>query len=357
MKSILLMLVTWTMHSNVMAAESCPAGWVCPATPVYTSTIGAWYSLYWTKPENPISHWKDWTRYKPIQGQYSVGDPHTASAHITAMKGAGIEFLIFDHTNGIGNDAGSIEQNARSVVETNNKLPASTQLKISVAIGYSLWGAKSLEAQKSEADHIFNHYTNDANYKKIDGKPLLVIYNSIESDKDCFSCNWSDPRFTIRRAGGMVDGSNPALQKYANEGIWGWVMKDPLIASPEAITVMPGWHTKHLGRNTTPIERANGEYYMNQWLFAIKNNPRNIVIASWNDWAEETSIEPATATTGPKWVDSYGTETPDYYLQITAAYGNLKKGLMPGFFYKDEDDATVYLVADGKLVAQGVMPK
>ena len=357
MKALLLMLATWTLNSNVVAAESCPSGWVCPAAPVYTSTIGAWYSLYWLKPDNPISHWKDWTRYKPVQGQYSIGDPHTSSAHITAMKGAGIEFLIFDHTNGIGNDAGTIEANARSVVETNNKLPASVQLKISVAIGYGLWGAKSLEAQKAEADHIFNHYTSDTNYKKIDGKPLLVIYNSIESDKDCFGCNWSDPRFTIRRAGGMVDGTNPVLQKYKNEGIWGWVMKDPLIASPEAITVMPGWHTKHLGRNTIPIERADGEYYMNQWLFAIKNNPRNIVIASWNDWGEETSIEPAYATTGPKWVDAYGTETPDLYLQITNAYGNLKKGLMPGYFYKDEDDATVYTVADGKLVAQGSMPK
>ena len=357
MKFLYLMLVMWTMHSSASAAENCPSGWVCPTTPIYSSSIGAWYSLYWTKPENPISHWKDWTRYKPIQGLYSVGDPHTASAHITSMKGAGIDFVIFDHTNGIGNDAGTIEQNGQSFMATNDKLPPATQLKVSVALGYQLYFNKSVEAHKGEADHVYAKYVSNSNHKMIDGKPLLVIYNSIESATDCFGCTWSDPRFSVRRAGGMVDGSNPVLQKYANEGIWGWAMKSPLIASPENITVMPGWHTRHLKRDTIPIERANGEYYMDQWLFAIKNNPRHIVIASWNDWAEENAIEPAVATTGPKWVDSYGTETPDYYLQITAAYGNLKKGLMPGYYYKDEDDATVYVVADGKLVAQNVMPK
>lgn len=357
MKSLLLILATWTLNSNVMAAESCPSGWVCPATPIYTSTIGAWYHMYWMKPDHPISHWKEWTRYKPVQGYYSAGDPHTNSAHITAMKEAGIEFIIFDHTNGIGNDAGTIEANAQSFMTTNSQLPASSQLKISVALGYQLYFNKSVEAHKGEADHVFSKYVSNPNHFKIDGKPLLVIYNSIESATDCFACTWTDPRFTIRRAGGLVDGSNPVLQKYKNEGVWGWAMKSPLLESPEAITVMPGWHTRHLKRDTTPIDRANGEYYMNQWLVAIKNNPRHIVVASWNDWAEENFIEPGVAVTGPKFTDSYGTEVPDYYLQITAAYGNLKKGLMPGFYYKDEDDATVYVVTDGKLVAQNAMPR
>lgn len=357
MKYIFLLLSLFSMQSHLQAAETCPKDWVCPAQPIYTSTIGTWYHHYWTKPDSPTSHWKEWTRYKPLQGYYSTGDAHTASAHIVAMKSAGVDFLIFDHTNGIGNDAGTIEQNARAFAATNSKLAANVRLKISVAIGYGLWGAKSLEAQKQEADHIYNHYINDPNYLKIDGKPLLVVYNSIESERTCFACSWSDPRFTIRRAGGMIDGSNPDLKKYSSEGLWGWVMKNPLIPSPEAITVMPGWDTNHLGRGTTPIERMNGDHYMKQWLFAIKNNPRNIIVASWNDWGEETSIEPAISAGGPKWVDSYGTEVPDYYLQITSAYGNLRKGLMPNYFYKDEDDATVFTVSNGKLIPQGSMPR
>ncbi len=338
------------------SSGNCPAGWVCPATPIYTSRIGAWYHLYWNKPGTPMSHWNEWTRYKPLQGYYTAGDPATVSAHFTEMKAAGIEYLIFDHTNGIGNDAGTIEANGQSILATNAKLGEGAQLKISVAIGFGLWGAKSLDAHKSEVEHIWNNYAQNPHYMKINNKPLMIMYNSIESN-DCFNCNWDDSRFTVRRAGGMIDGTNPVLQKYASDGIWGWVMKSPLIISPEAITVMPGWETKHLGRNTTPIERDNGAYYMKQWLTAIKNNPRNIIVASWNDWAEETSIEPGVSVTGPKWVDSYGTEVPDFYLQITSAYGNLKKGLMSGYFYKDEDDATVYLVSNGELVAQGAMPR
>lgn len=358
MKALILFLTALTITSEVGAQTACPSGWICPSNPIYTSEIGAWYSLYWVKPESsPASHWKEWARFKPLQGNYTIGDEHTVSAHFSQMKGAGIEYVIFDHTNGIGNDAGSIEQNAQNVVAVNAKLPESYQLKISIALGYGLWGAKSIEAQNSEAEHIIKNYVEKPHYKKINGKPLLVVYNSIESDKDCFGCNWTDSRFTVRRAGGMIDGNNPTLQKYASEGIWGWVMKSPLIASPEAITVMPGWHTKHLGRQTIPIERENGEYYMKQWLFAIKHNPRNIIIASWNDWAEETSIEPAVSIGAPKWVDSYGVEVPDYYLQITSAYGNLKKGLMADAFYRDENDNTVYQVSGGKLVPQGAMPR
>lgn len=334
----------------------CPAGWVCPSTPIYTSKIGAWYSLYWNQPGSAYNHWPEWTRYKPLLGYYGSGNPSVVATHFSQMKAAGIEYVIFDHTNGIGNDGGTIEQNARSIVATNANLGESAQLKFSFAIGYGLWGATSVSAQNAEADHIWNYYSNDPRHYTINGRPLMVLYNSIESE-NCFGCNWNDSRFTVRRAGGMIDGKNPVLQKYAAEGIWGWVIKSPQIASPEAITIMPGWDTKHLGRATTPIERAQGAYYIAQWLFAIKNNPRNIVIASWNDWAEETSIEPAVSVTGPKWTDSYGTEVPDYYLQITSAYGNLRRGLMPGYYYRDEDNASVYLVSDGKLIPQGAMPR
>lgn len=336
--------------------KNCPEGWVCPATPIYTSQIGAWYHLYWNKPGTQMSHWSEWTRYKPLQGYYSAGDPATISAHFTEMKSAGIEYVIFDHTNGIGNDAGTIEANGQSVLATNSRLGEGAQLKISVAIGYGLWGAKSLEAHNAETEHIMKNYVQSPQYMKINDKPLLIMYNSIES-KDCFRCDWNDSRFTVRRAGGMIDGTNPLLQQYAGEGIWGWVIKSPQIESPEAMTVTPGWDTKHLGRATTPIERDSGAYYMKQWLTAIKKNPRNIIVASWNDWAEETSIEPGVSVSGPKWVDSYGTEVPDYYLQITSAYGNLRKGLMNGYYYKDEDNATVYLVSNGELVAQKAMPR
>lgn len=36
---------------------------------------------------------------------------------------------------------------------------------------------------------------------------------------------------------------------------------------------------------------AGGEHYRRQWLEAVKRKPQTIVIASWNDHAEETGIE------------------------------------------------------------------
>jgi hypothetical protein len=56
------------------------------------------------------------------------------------------------------------------------------------------------------------------------------------------------------------------------------------------------------------------------------------------------------------WVDYYGTETPDWYVQITSDYTHLRTGLMLGSYYMDEDNAAVYEVVDGKLVYQSVLP-
>lgn len=356
MKVLFFGLLFTLASYEASAGIACPSGWVCPSTPIYTSKIGSWYSLYWNAPGKPHSHWSEWTRYQPLAGYYTSGDSNVITSHFSQMKSAGIEFVIFDNTNGTGNDGGTIDQNMRAIINTNDNLKTNSQLKFSVALGFGLWGARSVEAHNREADYIWNDFAQNRNHYQINGKPLLVNYNSYES-KECFAADWNDQRFSVRKAGGMIDGSDPFLQKYSNEGLWGWVIKSPQIKSPEAITVMPGWHTRHLGRNTTPIERQNGIYYMKQWLFAIKNNPRHIVIASWNDWAEETSIEPARSVSATKWTDAYGTETPDLYLQITTAYGNLKTGLINGYYYKDEDDATVYQVVNGGLVAQGAMPR
>ena len=57
------------------------------------------------------------------------------------------------------------------------------------------------------------------------------------------------------------------------------------------------------------------------------------------------------------WTDSYGTEVPDWYEQITSAYGNLKTGLMPGGFYQDGIGGTsIYQVVNGQLVCQSAPP-
>jgi hypothetical protein len=217
-----------------------------------------------------------------------------------------------------------------------------------------------------EADLIWNELAQRPNHLKwYDSgtyKPLFVVYNDIQNPhpQDEIKRYWKDPRFTVRYSAGATDASNPLLAPYAKEGLWGWAVHYPQIVSSETMAVQPGHNTTHLpGRTAPPVYKNQGQSYMQQWLYVLKHRPRNVIIPSWNDWGEETAIEPARRVVGTAelFTDYYGEETPDWYLQITEAYTNLRLGLMPGVYYRTEDDSKVYKVENGKLIHQGAMPR
>ena len=357
---------------------ACPSGWICPTNPILSpqTKVGAWYSIYFYKPgTTPFEHWKDWgVRYKPTLGFYDSGD--VIKEQYPIMKAAGLDYLLLDDTNGLGNDGGEIHQNALKVFDT---LPA--DLPVAIANGAALYNSHDGNMnfipreqrriyQQIEADVIMEQFAKRPNYLKwLDPetgtqKPLLVVYNNLEAShpNDEIIRFWKDPRYTVRYAGGYIDSTNPELFPYENlGGLWGWAVKYPQARNNETMMVQPGWNTSHLNRPHphAPLKRDKGESYMRQWLAAIKHKPKNIIIPSWNDWAEETAIEPGVRIdpTAELWSDYYGEETPDWYLQITTAYTNLRKGLMAGAFYKTESDPRVYQVVNGALVHQTAMPR
>ncbi len=340
-------------------------GWICMSEPIIPSdtTIGAWYSIYFYE-KSDYDHWSEWTRYEPVLGYYDSGD--IIQKQYPYMKKAGIDYLLLDHTNGWGNDGGRITRNALRVI---NNMPA--DIPVAIAGGYPLWAGGSKESRltnmKTEIDLTWDQLAQKTNYLKwFDPdtktyKPLYIVYNSLEGNypNDDIQRYWSDSRFTVRHSAGLAESTNPNLQEYKGEGLWGWAVHYPQLISKETMAVQAGHNTTHLpGRTAPPVYKEGGLNYMKQWLYAIKQKPKNIIIPSWNDWGEETAIEPARrkVSTAELITDSYGEEVEDWLLQITTAYTNLRKGLMPDTYYRTEDDATVYKVENGKLVKQGAMP-
>jgi hypothetical protein len=79
--------------------------------------------------------------------------------------------------------------------------------------------------------------------------------------------------------------------------------------------VIPGWDETRVvpKRNGAKlIPRRNGAQYEESWQAAIANNPEWITITSFNEWPEQTQIEPSR---------SYG----NLYLELTAHYTSLWK--------------------------------
>jgi len=86
-----------------------------------------------------------------------------------------------------------------------------------------------------------------------------------------------------------------------------------LAASPEpriwVATVQPGYDERLLPRRRGLFQdRENGGFYRRSFQAALQSDPDWIVISTWNEWWEQTEIEPSR---------HYG----DEYLRITREFG------------------------------------
>ncbi len=338
--------------------------------PVFTSQIGSWYTTWWTTPVGATL--QDWSpqsiRFKPLVGDYTTGEPTVFAKHCAQMKDAGISFLLLDETNGIDlHFNASLDALFKDVATlAQNHQP---YLPLCIAMGSELSGAHSIPLANATANSLYAHYASgNPYYYRLNGKPLLVTFNGYDNaagPPGLTGAFWGDPSdssypgnpFTVRRATGIVSIYNPLLHQYPSHGWWGWVMEDPDWVNHEEMTVSPGWNKVRLGDARPPVPRNGGQHFINQWLEAINVNPTTIMIAGWNDFGEETSIEPATSTDpAAMWTDYYGKQQPDWYLQIASAYGHLRTQLLAGTYYKDQDSARVYVVKAGKLIPDPRLP-
>ncbi|MFD0717618.1 hypothetical protein [Paenibacillus sp. GCM10027626] len=313
-----------------------------PPAAAFTSQIGIWYTVWWDNEPPFNSHWTDWTRYRPVRGDYNSGDAATIRSHMQWMKQAGIDFVIIDDTNGHGNDNGNIAAHIDQIFDVVEAMPAGSAPKLAVAIGAGQWVGNDAVAHQAEADLIYTRYAQRSVYYQWKGKPLLVDYTTSP-----WFYRWDDPRFSVRYATGKVSEGKPVAPE---TGLWGWVFDEPF-PTQEVMGVMPGWDTAHSGRGTTPIPREDGELYTSQWLDALKCNPDAVVIASFNDLAEETSIEAASPRNPetPAYTDAYGDPAPDWYEKLTEGYAGLKNGYREGFYYQEEQGDQLYRYTAGQL--------
>ena len=371
----------------------CPTGWICPTDPIYTSKVGSWYTPIWQGVPGAggpcVDHWLTESRFTPLLGHYDLSDNAIINSHRAWMKTAGIDFLLLDMTNGLGADNGCIKSNTLDFYANNDA--ADGGIPAGVAIGHALWSSNEstcgagLTMQQVEANEVYTTMVRPSaggadggvasSYFNWKGKPLLVVFNSYDqSSADASTLcapDWSDPRFSVGYAAGYVEPTSETLRSHHREW-WGWASwSTPWLGETlnEVMVVSPGWNTSHLLREHPhgPVAREDGEYFMRGWLRSIQNNPQNIMIASWNDFAEETAIEPALLkpdagfhepgmVAPDPWLDAQGNSYPFLYLDIATAYGQLRTGLLPGYYYRDEDDPRVFRVNAGTLQYQSAMP-
>lgn len=359
----------------------------------YSSKVGIWYTVWWQNDSDKTpaayrsryAHWEDWTRVVPVRGEYSSGDCKIIREHLQLFTDNSIDFILLDDTNTHAGDFGSIAYNIDQIFRTASDMGNAP--KIAVALGGSLNSpeqADTIGQRNLEADIIYEKYVKGYpdQYFRWKDKPLLVSYGLPEYFR------WDDDRFSVRYATGNVN--EGIVSGYVpTTGLWGWVFNNQT-ENDEVFGVIPGFNKGAIQGNRKDeimeqIKREQGNYYMMNWLDAMKADREVIMITSWNDFAEEPAIEAALPRNDADieisvkrvgypmdlrherdklnekdrhniWLDYYGDPAPYWYEELTWAYLALKTGLLENCVYKEENKDNVYQYSNRRLHEQFQLP-
>jgi hypothetical protein len=179
-------------------------------------------------------------------------------------------------------------------------------------------------------------YRDAPAYMKWDGKPVIAFYNSglvpLATWKDVFARLRAQGMDLAGLAMGLDAANLDVFDGYHTYGVitindlgqaYGQAARaarnDPLLADQPApklwaATIQPGYDERLIpGRAGLVVDRKDGTYYQSTIQAALGSNPDWIFITSWNEWWENTYIEP-------------GQMFGDQYLQLTQAFAGQWKG-------------------------------
>jgi hypothetical protein len=278
----------------------------------------------------------DGTVRRPLKGLYKSHDPAVIDQQIDEAKAHGITCFVLSWF-GMGPEAAIQERSMQMLIEEADK----KDFKVSI-----LWeqapgeGQHRVDRAVAELSYALKTYGRRKAFLKVDGKPVIFIYERVLGKVPMKS--WPEiTRRTRARAGDFVFIGNgydsqengdylfDGMSSFDFEFMPGHIRADPVKALKEfrqwarekskeyvaadrrhdrisCLGIIPGFDNT---RSSPPGLRFNpgeGETYRALWEAAVEADP-DWVIFSWNEWGEGTEVEPSV-------------ELGDKYLRITADY-------------------------------------
>jgi hypothetical protein len=307
--------------------------------------LGLWYTVWWTA-DDQFRHWTN-CHCLPARGRYSSGNPEVIAAHYKQFRDLGVDFLIMDDTNQVGNDGGRINDNIRAWFDFMDERPATERIPICIGGGGEM-RQEGRAGQQRAAEFYWKNWAQRPSFFRLAGKPLVLV----DTDKNYGPGDFDDSRFTVRWA---YNGDNHAAMKQRKT--WGWGSYAPAPILEECMSLWPGHRfpkfVAEQGKDPLEDPREGGQRYVREWLRVLKAGPRFVTIADWNNFEEETAIEDSYC-----WEDRWGHCVPDLYTRITLAYSRLRDELfVKGECYRAEHDIRVFLFDGMRLLHQSAIPR
>lgn len=123
------------------------------------------------------------------------------------------------------------------------------------------------------------------------GRPVKLVTDALDPSYDAVS--WGAHRYVVNDALPALTASHRELSLRAHAP----AAVDPAV-SPRlyAATVAPGYDDTALRGTANPavLRGANGERYTGSWAAATASRPDWVLVNSWNEWFEGTTVEPGT---------------------------------------------------------------
>lgn len=335
---------TWRNHTALTAKIITPTPTPTPIPPPSpTPSLGVFY-YPWTggnpviSPTNTWKHWKDgnhnppstWdshylpdlgpsSTFDPYNRLYSAKDTNIINKQLGLMKQAGIGFVISSWWG-----QNSYEDQALDVIFT-QVLPSTSNPypDAKFAIYYEKEGFADVPISEiiSDINYIKTKYASSSYYYKINGKPVIFVYNA-DSGGLADAQKWKSVRdqtgiYTVLKVfSGYQTYADLAdsWHQYAPAHPGGFEQQDNYSA-----LITPGFHKWNEQPRLTREDFVRWENNVAQ----LKNaNVQFKLIETWNEWGEGTGIEPAQKINHDDVngftpaADSYGTK----YIDILSKY-------------------------------------
>lgn len=273
---------------------------VSPAAAQTGRQVYAFYFGWWTS-----ESWADGRLIDRPAQPYDSRDAGALGRHIDEARGAGIDAFVVSWFGPKNNNLTHTTFNALL------DQAAARGFKIGAAVDMHEGGYNATVAEVTESlATLINDRANHPAYLRYNGKPVIYFWNQAR-----FSVSqWQqiraqvDPnRSTIWVAEGLETGFLPTFDGlYLFNSAWagdpagvhsGWRFNTEQAGgwfyTP---SVHPGWDESRMsGRSnpTAPQARQGGEFLANSWNGAVASGASVIIIVSWNEYFENSHIEPS----------------------------------------------------------------
>lgn len=240
---------------------------------------------------------------------YDSADAGVMSRQISQAQSAGIDGFVMSWF-------GPGEPYTSGVFGTLLNQASSQGFHIAVDIDMGQGFLSSIDDARGAVDHAVHVLGGHPAYLRYNGKPVIFFWNQQRFTPQ----QWADVRRAVDpnhdsiwiaegnalNYVGVFDGLN--LYNIAWSGNPAgtnatWASRVKGAGGIFVATAMPGFDESHLGRGEAVVrDRGNGSYFQSSFSGAAASNPHMIIITSWNEFFENSHIEPS-ANYGSQYLD------------------------------------------------------